>query len=523
MRWPTRLFVLLVVSSFAPGTLVHAQSDQPADNRGKPTSQAATKDEVEQLRREVADLKATIQQLVQTNHQLAAGGGHLVQANAVASDAGSAPEPAAADLDILQKEIEVLQKKASDTPPATSGWNGEHFFLKSPDGQFSLSPVGYLNADYRFYKGDGAPPDTFTITRARFGVQGSYSKQIDYAFLFESASALTIRDAWIDFKPWNTFKIEGGQFKVPFSTEVGTGDTSVEFASRSIVSVLYPSAAGGFRAPGIMAHGDIDKGVVQYWVGAFNGKGLIANNTTNEPEFVGRVRFYPWKNSSNSMLKGVAFGGSLQHSRSRGLSNELSFSGLMNDSTYSFFPQFRINGGIERYNVNFQWLTGPFGMRGEYTQILEKRDNVGSETVGNAGFLTLPGVTGKGAYAMVTYLLTGEREPENAIPRVKHPVIGPNSPGETGGPGWGAWQIKARYSWLEGRAPGATFNNLFTPVSVPTFSDRTEQISAGFNWYLNYWVLLKTDLNINRLRNPSVQGILPQNYYVILQGIQFRF
>ena len=59
MRWPTRLFVLLVVCSFAPGTLVHAQSDQPANaanDRAKPASQAATKDEVEQLRREVADL-----------------------------------------------------------------------------------------------------------------------------------------------------------------------------------------------------------------------------------------------------------------------------------------------------------------------------------------------------------------------------------------------------------------------------------------------------------------------------------
>src|SRR5271169_2926998 len=124
MRWPTRLFVLLVVCFFAPGTLVHAQSDQPANaanDRVKPASKAATEDEVEQLRREVADLKATIQQLVQTNHQQAASGGRLVQANA--ADSASAPEPTAADIDVLQKEIEVLQKKAADGPPVTSGWN----------------------------------------------------------------------------------------------------------------------------------------------------------------------------------------------------------------------------------------------------------------------------------------------------------------------------------------------------------------------------------------------------------------
>jgi len=36
----------------------------------------------------------------------------------------------------------------------------------------------------------------------------------------------------------------GGQYKVPFSMEVGTADTSVEFYNRSIISVLYPDAGG---------------------------------------------------------------------------------------------------------------------------------------------------------------------------------------------------------------------------------------------------------------------------------------
>ncbi len=50
----------------------------------------------------------------------------------------------------------------------------------------------------------------------------------------------------MDFKPWSAFKIMGGQFKVPFSMEVGTGYTNVEFASRSIISVLYPDAGRRF-------------------------------------------------------------------------------------------------------------------------------------------------------------------------------------------------------------------------------------------------------------------------------------
>ncbi len=125
--------------------------------------------------------------------------------------------------------------------------------------------------------------------------------------------------------------------------------------------------------------------------------------------------------------------------------------------------------------------------------------------------------------AQFTYLLTGEVEPENSIPKVLHPVIGPASPGVTGGPGWGAWQLKARYSWLEGRAAGATFDTPPTPTAIPTYSAHTDQISMGVNWYLNYWVLVKFDFNVDRLHDPSVSGIMPQNYYVALQGLQFRF
>ncbi|MGH9712626.1 MAG: porin [Candidatus Acidiferrales bacterium] len=526
MRWPTRWLVLLAVCFFAPGTLVYAQSDKPADDRTKPASAAATEEEVEQLRREVADLKATIQQLVEINHQQGAGGGHLVQASANPSDSGPAPEPTAADISVLQKEIEILQKKANDAPPATSGWNGEHFFLKSSDGNFTLMPVGYLNAQYLFYKGDGAPPDTFGVRVARFGVQGSYGKQLDFGFVFDSAASngISIRDMYMDFKPWSTFKVQAGQFKVPFSQEVGTGYTSVEFYNRSIGSVLYPDANGSFRTPGFDIHGDLFGGALQYWTGLFNGRGILTTGSTNEPEVVGRVRIAPWRKSSNQWLKGFAIGGSVQHSRSKGLANELSFSGLMNDNTYTFFPQFRINGGIERYNGHFMWLKGSLGVRGEYTQILMKRDGIGSEASIGSGFQTLPGVVGKSAYAQATYLLTGEKEPENAAPRVKHPVIGPNSPGETGGPGWGAWMVKFRYSWLEGRAKGATFDSGgVAPTSVPTFSDHTDQFTAGFNWYMNYWVLLKFDFNVDRLNTPSVQGILPRNYFVAVQGVQFRF
>ena len=101
------------------------------------------------------------------------------------------------------------------------------------------------------------------------------------------------------------------------------------------------------------------------------------------------------------------------------------------------------------------------------------------------GINTLPGIVGKGTYISANYLLTGEKEPENAIPRVKHPVIGPNSPGESGGPGMGRVGVKARYSWLQGRAAGSTCDATtipacpITPVLFPLHKRPHRSVDVG--------------------------------------------
>ena len=552
----SRMSCLLVLCLFVPGLFAVAQSTDavPAadassggasSSTGVSTSSSgATKEEVDQLRKKLAaqeetiqQLKAMVQQLVDAKGQSAsADNAAKVQNVSEAKPADAQMVPAVLRLPAelidpdeplsLQQNLTPAKKEGAPSGP-TAGWNGEHFFLRSPDGQFSLLPLGYLNANYTTYAGDGAPPNTFAVRRARFGFLGTYGANVDYAFLFDAAntssSGIAVRDMYVNFKPFPQFQVQAGQFKEPFSQEVGTGITNVEFLERSLVTTLYPSAAGTFRAPGISVHGVLHDGLIQYWAGIFNGKGLLAVNTTNEIESVGRLRFAPWR-KSKGFMKGLIFGGSVSHSRSRGLSNELSFSGTTNDSAFQWFPAFRINGGIERYNGEFLWLRNSWGLRGEYTQILQKRDGVGSEAVGGVGFETLPGIVGKGAYISITHLLTHEREPENAIPKVAHPVIGPATPGVEGStPGMGAWQVKFRYSWIEGKAGGQTFASAFTPESVPAFSAHTDQFSMGVNWYLNYWILMKFDLNLDRLHDPSVGGVLPQNYYVAVQGLQFRF
>jgi phosphate-selective porin len=516
--------VILVVS----GSLIQAQSSEP-DKTAASASQVASKEEVNQLRSEVAaqretieELKGLVQRLVKQSADgatpvrddtQAADGVHLM--NAALVEPVQAAKPAAKD----QKPAE----KKPDTP-VVAGWSGEHFFIKSSDGKFQIQPYGYFQSDYRAYKGDGAPSNTFLIRRARFGFQGNFGTHYDYAVLIDSAASngLSLRDLYVNIKPNPAFIFQVGQYKETYSQELLTSAPNLDFVERSLASLLYPSAATAYRSPGATIRGDLAGGVVQYWLSAFNGKGILVNNTTNEPEIIGRLRFYPWKKKKDNLFQGLAFGGAIARGRSRGLSGEQSFGAAMPDVAYTFFPQFRINGPIERYNAEGTWTHGPWAVRAEYDQLNQFRRAVGSETSDNLGFVSLPGVVGKAGYGQVTYLLTGEARPENGQPKVKHPFLGPEA--TTGTRALGAWELAFRYSRIKAKETGIDLlSNPLTPGFVPTFNNHTDQFTFGVNWYLNYLVKYQVNFSVDRLKDPSVTGQEPQTYFVVLQRLQFRF
>src|SRR5580692_10293241 len=248
MRSLTTLFVLLVVF-MAPGSLAHAQATEPASKTGTPTSGSATKEEVNQLRSEVEaqrktiqELKAMVQQLVDGKTAPTAGTSASVKPAAAAADSTGAipvavttPQPVSSDSadgvhlvntvmvqpDPAIESGGIDQAQPAPAPkkdaPLTAGWNGEHFFIRSPDGQFSISPYGYVDNDYRAYKGDGAPADTFLVRRARFGFQGNYGSHFDFALLTDanSTTGAIVRDVYLNIRIKPEFQFQAGQFKEP--------------------------------------------------------------------------------------------------------------------------------------------------------------------------------------------------------------------------------------------------------------------------------------------------------------------
>ena len=541
-------FLMLLVGFITPASLLHGQDTEPASKTAGSTPVAATKEEVNQLRSEVAAQRKTIEELKALVEKLAgvkasATDASQVQIRPVAEPTATASnaQPAAAPsvgtarlmnavlLDPIPEPTPALGQNAAaapkkDAPPLTAGWNGEHFFIRSPDGQFSISPYGYVDNEYRVYQGDGAPADTFVLRRARFGFQGNYGSHFDFALLTDAAATTgsVVRDVYLNVRIRPEFQFQAGQFKTPFAQESGTGATNLDFIERGFQSMLYPSAASAYRSPGAAFHGDNDGRGMEYLIWEFNGKGYALVNTTNQAEVIGRLRFYPWRKSKSDWLKQFAFGGAFDRGRSRGLSGDQSFSGTLPDQAYTFFPQFAINGPIQRYNGEFTYIKSAFALRGEFDQLNMSRNNVGSEQAGGLGFISLPSIVAKAWDISTTYLLTGEKQPENGTPRVRHPLFGPDTPGGKGR-GWGAFGVGFRLMGIQANEPGANFLNYYTPGYVPTFNYHTFEYTAGVNWYPNYWVKYQVNLGIDQLKDPSTIGAVPQNYYVVLQQLQFRF
>jgi len=526
--------LLALVLGFAgTGPRTQAQSENPAGESAQAASATASKAEVDELRTELAAQRRTIErlqtlveQLVEVNSRAPAAtpvtdGAHLVNA-VLTLPANAAAEEAAAE--VPAEPYQKPAEKKESAPPVTAGWNGEHFFIKSADGAFQIQPYGYVQTDFLSYMGDGAPADTFSVRRGRFGFQGNYGDHYQFGLLIDAAASTgaTIRDIYLNAKATNWFQVQAGQYKEPFAQEELTGDTNLDFVDRGLQGLLYPSAASTNRSPGVTIHGDIDGGVFQYWVGAFNGKGYSVNNTTSVPESVGRVRFYPWRNNKDSVLHDFAIGGSIAYSMSRGLSNELTAPMTMPDAAYTWFPQFPVNGNVWRYEGEITYLKGSWGFRDEYVAASYNRTGVGTETLGGLGFANLPNVRYQAWGSAATYLLTKERRPENGTPRVNHPVFGPETAGG-GKRGWGAWELAFRYSGIQGNEPGIFFNNVYTPQLVPAYDMHTDQFSVGVNWYLNYWVKFQSNVDIDRLKQPSTIGAVPQNYFVFEQRLQYRF
>jgi phosphate-selective porin OprO/OprP len=503
-------FSLVIIALLFPVASARAQTakEQPValatrkQENQSDAKQGEKNDGIEELKSKVEQLQSLVEQqqrvLEQLQKRLDETDGKARTAALVSSKPDAPVEPRAAALEVSQGPKSLppaSQTKPQDKPAVVAGWDKNHAFLRSADGAFETFLTGYGQFDFRGYQSGNHPPNTFLVRRARLSLEGKLERYFDFKVEgdFADTTSTLLRDFYINIHRIDEFQFRFGQFKEPFSQEELRSDIYQDFVERSLVNNLAPS-----RSPGLMVSGSISKGVFEYQVGAFNGKGLLALNNNGTPETAVRLRFAPWKTGNSFLGKGLAFGGAYAQGKSFG---GTSFRGLTESRSFTYFTPDTINGKYLRANGEFTWTLGPAAIRAEYDQTNQDRDNLGP------GGTNLPGVVAKGYMAQATYMITGETKPDAGAVTPKHNLFGD----ENGKLGLGAWELKFRYSDLQ-----------FSDGTAK--SNRAQTIYFGPNWYMNRFVKYILDLGFERYKDP-LRSPNPgdKNYFVVLSRIQVAF
>jgi phosphate-selective porin OprO/OprP len=251
---------------------------------------AAAQDAEERIRRLEEQLRAVTQELDAIKGQMRqpveapastspaeAGAAAKAQAEAAAAS-GQAAE--------LGGRVQALEQRGEQVPQARLA-NGLTF--EDPRGRWGARFTGRVQGDYRYYDPSDAIPDTFSVRRARLGLELTAFK--DYTFYVEgefitgnaqggTTQGASLTNAYLDFNwvPWARPRM--GQFKPPIGLENSAPDVLTDFQERSLTQNVLQNLN---YDRGIMVQGIPYPGIY-YGVSITNGTGLNTEerNTTQQ-------------------------------------------------------------------------------------------------------------------------------------------------------------------------------------------------------------------------------------------------
>ena len=174
-----------------------------------------------------------------------------------------------------------------------------------------ISISGYTQIRFQSLQ-EAGKPDAADIRRARLDFKGNVTPTWEYRLHVDMAGTPKVLDAIATFKPYDVFKIQAGQFKVPLSLENLTSSNSMEVIERAqVVEALVArnrDVIGNHngRDIGIQAFGSIfkikDRYIFDYFVAGFQGAGINTSDNNEPKDFAARIVIHP--------IKGLDLGGS---------------------------------------------------------------------------------------------------------------------------------------------------------------------------------------------------------------------
>lgn len=377
-----------------------------------------------------------------------------------------------------QERIERLESERAEresTPAVASdkliaGWDNG-FFLSSPDGKNKLKLRGYFQTDGRFFPDDDELPldDEFVLRRVRPILEGTLLGWVDFRVMPDFGRGSTdLLDAYANARflgeGGSAFQLRVGKFKAPVGLERLQSATALLFVERSLPTELVPN-----RDIGVMFHGLLFDGKLEYALGGFNGvrDGRNSNGDTSDgKDLAARLFFSPFRGTDLAPLAGLGFGvaGTWGH---QGNDDALpAFRAPGSQSTFFSYAA-GVQADRQRYRVSPQlyWSWGPAGVLAEYALSSQEVElGAASERLDHQAW-----------QAAVSYVLTGESASFKGVT--------PERPFEPGTWGPGAWELAARVHQLD------VDDDAFPVFADPAASaEEAFAWAVGVNWYWNRWL-----------------------------------
>jgi len=414
----------------------------------------------------------------------------------------------------MDGQQEQNEEKAKNAPVISVGSQG--FIYSSADTNFVLRVKGLIQGDSRFYIDDGGNNrnDTFLLRRLRPIFEGTLWKNIDFMIMpeFGGGSVVTtngtantpsaqILDAYLNFRYIPELQLRAGKFKEPVGLEQLQSDSQMFFLERGAPSNLTPA-----RDMGIMLHGEVLGGVVNYAAGIFNGVGDSRNSANldfdDEKDFAGRLFFHPFLKTEIEPLRGFGFGVGGSYGNQDGVSGLGQFVTEAAQQFFIYANNVTADGRHWRITPQGYWYYGSFGLLGEYV--------LSDQVIGRFGSPAKADLQNRAWQIAGSYVLTGEDTSYRGVIPKKPFSLSDNQ--------WGALEFVARYSHLS-----------IDEEVFPTFADPATQAHGanaytfGLNWYANRNI--RTSLNYvhTDFQGGDQGAITRQDENAILTRLQLTF
>jgi phosphate-selective porin OprO/OprP len=448
----------------------------------------------------------------------------LAATNAFADDPSIAAqvEDQAQRIKVLERKLElqdeVAQTAAKSAPVVKAGAKG--FSIASSDGASVIKFRGTLHVDGRWFPDDLTPEtaDTWILRRVRPTIEGTINKIYDFRFTPDFAGGKTvIQDAYAAARFQTWFAVQAGKFKAPVGLERLQSANDIRFTERAYPTALLPN-----RDLGIQIAGDVSGGVLNYAVGYFNGVtdggssdgGTPADAETDTAgDFAARVFVQPFLNSDSFALRGLGFGVAGTYVDVQGSAANPSLASYRTTGQQTLF-QYRANTGTTplnnatyadgvrwRFTPQAYYYIGRFSVLAEYAEVSQDVSRQVSATT------TLGDTLKTSAYQVqLSWFITGEEESFKGFT--------PNSTLQVGKPGWGAFELVARYHGIEFDPDAFTggANSFANPVgrvgktSAAINPQKATAVGVGLNWYFNEAFKWQVDYEVTRFAGGGVNG-----------------